>query len=140
MTALLDCLKALAARPAPLPEPLAFIAHPAWVEDESMLAVLRGMQAHGMDVRVQADIRLPSLSLDCWLDRKPAPVPMRHSTYDELAVQAQRLVAEARAAGQGLPNFVVTVPELNELLRANGWQELRPGATFHGMTIRVLRG
>lgn len=73
MTALLDCLKALAARPAPLPEPLAFIAHPAWVEDESMLAVLRGMQAHGMDVRVQADIRLPSLSLDCWLDRKPAP-------------------------------------------------------------------
>ena len=135
MTTLLDCLKALAARPAPLPEPLAFIAHPAWVEDESMLAVLRGM-----DVRVQADIRLPSLSLDCWLDRKPAPVPMRHSTYDELAVQAQRLVAEARAAGQGLPNFVVTVPELNELLRATRWQELRPGATFHGMTIRVLRG
>lgn len=73
MTALLDCLKALAARPAPLPEPLAFIAHPAWVEDESMLAVLRGMQASGIGVRVQTDIRLPSVSLDYWLDRRPAP-------------------------------------------------------------------
>lgn len=143
MTTLLDCLRVFAERadqPEPPPEPLAFIAHPAWTEDDELLAALRGMQANGMDVRVQSDIRLPSVSLDYWLDRKPAPVPMRHSTYDELAVQAQRLVAEARAAGQGLPNFVVTVPELNELLRANGWQELRPGATFHGMTIRVLRG
>lgn len=75
MTALLDCLKALAARPAPLPEPLAFIAHPAWVEDESMLAVLRGMQTNGIDVRVQTDIRLPSVSLDYWLDRKARPSP-----------------------------------------------------------------
>lgn len=142
MTTLLDCIKALANRPDPLPQPLAFITHPAWTEDESMLAVLRGMQANGIDVRVQADLRLPSVSLDCWLDRpKPAArAPVRHQTFAELSVQAQQLVAEAKAAGRGTPVFVVTEPEAQELLRANCWRELPPGAKFYGMAVRVLHG
>lgn len=142
MTSLLDLIKALADRPEPPRAPPVFIAHPAWTEDEELLAALRGMQANGMGVRVQADIRLPSVSLDEWLGRpKPAPrVPVRHSTYGELVAQARRLVAEAEAAGRGLPTFVVTQPEAQELLRANCWQELPLGAKFYGMTVRVLRG
>lgn len=72
MTTLLDCLKALAERPDPLPQPLAFIAHPAWTEDESMLAVLRGMQANGVDVQVMPSTQSPPIPLDRWLG-KPAP-------------------------------------------------------------------
>lgn len=142
MTTRLDLVKALAARPDPLPGPLAFIAHPAWTEDEGTLRILQGMQANGIDVRVQTDIRLPSVSLDCWLGRpKPAArAPVRHQTFAELSVQAQQLVAEAKAAGRGTPVFVVTEPEVQELLRANCWRELPPGAKFYGMAVRVLHG
>ena len=74
MTTILEALQALAARPEPIVEPLAFIAHPAWTEDEGTLTILRGMQANGVAVLVMPDIRLPSVSLDCWLDRKPVEV------------------------------------------------------------------
>lgn len=164
----LDCLIALANQPEHPPRPPTLLVHPAHAEHEEMRECLRGMQRAGVDVRVMARVGGPAVPLNDWRasevcgncatalpggcgglfrDEKecrwkptPEPAPVRHSTFAELNAQAQRLVAEARQEGKGLPNFVVTVPELNELLRANGWQELRPGATFHGMTIRVLRG
>lgn len=69
------------------------------------------------------------------------PVSYRHSTFAELETQARRLRREALSANRGLPEFVVTPEELDELQRANytrfpageesGWE-------FYGMKIRVV--
>ena len=63
---------------------------------------------------------------------------MRHHTFEQLVTQAKRLVAECRRENKPMPVFVLTGPELADLLRANCWAELPPNATFHGMKIKVV--
>lgn len=63
------------------------------------------------------------------------------STFAELETQARRLRREALNENRGLPDFVVTPGELDELRRANYSQfpaGKESGWVFYGMKIRVV--
>lgn len=82
-------------------------------------------------------LRAAADRLNAPTDRVPM-TPYRHSTFAELERQARRLRREAAQANRGLPDFIVTSEELDEIRRANGGNTSPAGTTFHGMKLRVV--
>ena len=74
MTTLAEACLRLRERNQPDPQPLIFLAHPAFTETPEGMGYLLGIRANGMDVHIAPTVDGPTFTLSEWIAYQGAPV------------------------------------------------------------------